>query len=89
MDRGDVIAVAVTSMIYVGPPEAAAGREQMLALEDVGEALTALADRYAVLLPSYELAAEVLRRLGASEDHIAFRLAIAQGKFDRGDGIAV
>ena len=75
-------------MLYVGPPEAAYGRDDMLPVEDVSEALVALQSRHSALLPPgrFDLAAEVLRRLGATEDHIAFRLRIARGELD---GLAV
>jgi hypothetical protein len=69
-------------MIYVGPPEAACGRDRMLVVDDPGDAVTALSDRYSVLLPDYDTAAEVLRRLGATEEHIIFRLRIARGELD-------
>lgn len=72
-------AVAVTTTLYLGPPEAAQGRERMVPVEDASEAMLAIASGLHALLPpgAWDVAAEVLRRFGAPEDHIAFRLEMA------------
>ena len=71
--------IAVTTTLYLGPPEAAYGRELMVPVKSVSEAMTAIRSGLQALLPAgaWSMAEEVLRRFGASEDHIAFRLELA------------
>jgi hypothetical protein len=72
-------ACAVTTTLYLGPPEAAYGRERMIPVQDVSEAMTAIQSGLQALLPpgSWGEAAEVLRRFGAPEEHVTFRLKMA------------
>ena len=73
--------IAVTTTLYLGPPEAAYGREYMVPVESACEAMTAILSGLQALLPAgaWSMAEEVLRAFGAPEDHIAFRLEMAGG----------
>jgi hypothetical protein len=78
MDRA-VTAVAVTTTLYLGPPEAAYGRERMVPVQDASEARTAILSGLQALLPAdaWAEAADVLRGFGAPEEHVLFRLELA------------
>lgn len=72
-------AIAITTMLYLGPPEAAYGRERLVPVQTASEAMTAIMSGLQALLPagSWDEAAAVLRGFGAPEEHIAFRLELA------------
>ncbi|HET7110266.1 MAG TPA: hypothetical protein VFI41_05305 [Gemmatimonadales bacterium] len=73
--------IAITTTLYLGPPEAAYGRERMVPVLTASEAATAIQSGLQALLPegAWHLAAAVLRGFGADEEHIGFRLAMAGG----------
>ena len=73
--------VAITTTLYLGPPEAAYGRERMVPVLTASEAATAIQSGLQALLPegAWHLAAAVLRSFGATSDHIDFRFKIAGG----------
>jgi hypothetical protein len=75
-------AVAVTTRLYLGPPEAAAIWPDMIPVETAADAVTVIMSGHSALLPelAWEVAEEVLRRFGASEEHIAFQLGSAGAK---------
>lgn len=72
-------ALAITTTLYLGPPEVAYGRESMIPVQDVSEAMLVIQSGLQALLPPWAWgeAAEVLRRFGASEEHVTFRLQMA------------
>lgn len=71
--------IAITTTLYLGPPEAAYGREYMTPVQTASEAMTAIMSGLQALLPpgAWDEAAEVLRGFGAHPDHIEFRLEMA------------
>lgn len=72
-------AVAITTRLFLGPPEAAGLLRDLIPVETAGDAMTAIQSGHSALLPAgaWELAAAVLRGFGASEEHITFRLEMA------------
>jgi hypothetical protein len=71
--------IAVTATLYLGPPEAAEGRERMVPVQNACEAVTAIKSGLQALLPAeaWASAAGVLRHFGADAEYIRFRLAMA------------
>ena len=72
-------ALAITTTLYLGPPEAAYGREHMVPVTTSSEAITAIQSGHQALLPpeAWASAIAVLRHFGADEEFISFRLAMA------------
>lgn len=72
-------AITITPNLFLGPPEAAEGRERMLPVQTWSEAVTAIQSGHQALLPpqAWASAAAVLRHFGADEEYIGFRLAMA------------
>jgi hypothetical protein len=74
--------IPLTVKLFLGPPEAASIRADLIPVETASDAVTVIKCGHAALLPAdgWDEAAAVLRKFGADEDWIEFRFRIAQGK---------
>lgn len=74
-----MMAVTITPTLFLGPPEAAYGRERMVPVETAEDAFQAIQNGLKALLPpqSWAAAADVLARLGADPAWISSRLQLA------------
>ena len=69
-------AITITPRLLMGPAEAAAVWPGVLPVEDPGDAITAMRSGHTALLPPgrWDVAAEVLRLCGCTEDWVQFTL---------------
>lgn len=72
-------AIAITTRLFLGPPEAALRLRDLIPVQSVSDAMTAIQSGHSALLPAgaWDEAAAVLRAFGADEEHIRFRLDMA------------
>lgn len=72
-------AITITPTLFLGPPEAAEGRERMIPVRTADEALTAIRSGHQALLPAdgWNDAAAVLRYFGADDEYIGYRLKMS------------
>src|SRR5207253_2951329 len=76
--NGDTGAIAITERLFLGPPEAAVVFADLIPVDNASDAITVIKCGHSALLPkrAWDMAGEVLRRCGATEEHIAFRLGM-------------